>query len=104
MFTFRSVGAWERGYVYPTLAGFRGKVIDVGNDEGCPEVGSLPKNKSGVSESNSGVTPPLLQVHRHMHALDFKLYYAIFLPSLFPVGLPNPPTGLSSSPQAASTL
>ena len=57
MFTFRSVGAWERGYVYPTLAGFRGKVIDVGNDEGCPEVGSLPKNKSGVSESNSGVTP-----------------------------------------------
>ena len=61
MFTFRSVGAWERGYVHPTLAcafiGFREKVIDVGNDEGCPEVGSLPKNKSGVSESNSGVTP-----------------------------------------------
>lgn len=39
-----------------------------------------------------------------MHALDFKLYYAIFLPSLFPVGLPNTPTGLSSQPQAASTL
>ena len=39
-----------------------------------------------------------------MHALDFKLYYAISLPSLFPVGLPNTPTGLSSQPQAASTL
>ena len=43
------------------------------------------------------------------HARDtlqllLKFYYAISLPALFPIGLPNPPTGLSSSPQAANTL
>ena len=57
-------------------------------------------------------SPSLPSPFTHMHtphpqtstSQTMLFYYAISLHSLFPIGLPSPPTGLSPSPQAANIL